>query len=175
LKSHPRAVLFSGILYADDAYRKRALDAMIAEFGPLRLETQPVAWHSNHYSSELGVPIMRQFVFFRDLVSQDALKEIKNITRSMEDELSVDGSRRVNLDPGLIAPARVVLATTKDYAHRIYLGEGVFAEATLTYRSGKFVPSEFAYRDYAEENILVLFKEMRDELVREPEDGGSLA
>ncbi|MFC1549617.1 DUF4416 family protein [Nitrospirota bacterium] len=171
MKNHPRAILFSGILYADEAYRKRALDAMISAFGPLRHESRPVPWHSDHYSEELGTPIMRQFLFFRDLISQDALKDTKNRARLIENDLSVDGRRRVNLDPGLIAPARVVLATTKDYAHRIYLGEGVYAEATLTFKSGRFVPSEFAYSDYTEEKALGLFKEMRDELLREAENG----
>lgn len=104
---------------------------------------------------------MRQFVFFRDIIKQDRLKDIKNLTRAIEQDLSEEGSRRVNLDPGLLAPARVVLATTKDYAHRIYLGDGIFAEATLIYRAGRFVPGEFAYNDYTEESVLSMFEDMR--------------
>jgi hypothetical protein len=169
LKSNPKAIHFCGILYADAACRNRALDALISKFGPFRHESPAMPWHSGHYSGELGAPVMRQFVFFRDIVLQDALKGLKKLTRSIEDDLSVEGKRKVNLDPGIVAPARVVLATTKDYAHRIYLGEGIFAEATLTYRKGRFIPAEFAYSDYTHEGILELFGEIRGELIRETE------
>lgn len=110
---------------------------------------------------------MRQFVFFRELITQDRLKEIKNLTRVIENEQSIEGSRRVNLDPGLLAPARVVLATTKDYAHRIYLGDGIFAETTLIFRNGKFMPGEFAYSDYTQEGTLRMFMDMRGELLED--------
>ena len=110
---------------------------------------------------------MRKFVFFRELVRQDSLSGIKNLTRSMEEKLSVQGRRTVNLDPGLLAPARVVLATTKDYAHRIYLGEGIYAEATLIFKGGSFVPGEFAYRDYTGDDVIHMFSKMREWLLDE--------
>lgn len=171
MKIHPRAILFSGILFADHDYQERAIDALVSKFGPPRLVTPPVPWHSEHYSLELGAPIMRQFVFFRNLVPQDALEGIKNLTRSIESVLSVGGMRRVNLDPGLLAPARVVLATTKDYAHRIYLGNGIYAEATLIYRGGRFIPGEFAYSDYTGEEVLRMFARMRAELMQDLSNG----
>jgi len=167
LLSRPRALLFSGILYADVDYQKRALEALTSGFGPLRHVSKEIVWHSDHYAAELGSPIMRQFVFFRDIIWQDDLRDIKNLTRSMEKDLAVDGRRKVNLDPGILAPARVVLATTKDYAHRIYLGEGIFADTTLLFRDGGFRPAEFAYSDYTQDSVLNLFSSMREELLRE--------
>jgi len=173
LKSQPEAILFVGILYADARFLTLALERLTLKFGPLRHESPESPWHSDHYTAELGTPIMRKFIFFRELVRQDELMDIKNLTRAIESELSADGRRTVNLDPGLLAPARVVLATTKDYAHRIYLGEGIFAEATLIYRDGEFRPNAFAYSDYTQTPVLRMFSSMRLELMEETREDKS--
>lgn len=165
MKSPPKAILFSGILYADPQYLIRAEDALVDRFGPLRYKSPEIPWHSGHYEDELGSPINRRFLFFDNTITQDALRDIKLATCSMERDLSVEGRRKVNLDPGILAPARVVLATTKDYAHRIYLGDGIFAETTLIYRHGRFSSGGFAYSDYLEDEVLELFALMRQELL----------
>jgi hypothetical protein len=132
-------------------------------FGPVIRETAPRSWHSEFYREELGPDINRRFVFFERLIEQDDIVDIKLAATGMESGLSAGGNRTVNIDPGYLTLAKVVLATTKDYVHRIYLGRGVFAEVTLSFSEGRFHPRPFAYRDYREPASLDLFGEMREE------------
>jgi hypothetical protein len=156
-------MLFAGLLSGQEEHCRQALDTLREAFGPVIRETPPLPWHSEFYREELGPGITRRFVFFERLIAQDDIVDIKLATRGMEAELSAGGRRTVNIDPGYLTLAKVVLATTKDYVHRIYLGRGIFAEVTLSFRAGRFHPRPFAYRDYRDEASLALFGEMREE------------
>ena len=89
---------------------------------------------------------------------------------------AVGQRRRVNLDPGYVSLSKMVLATTKDYSHRIYLGQGIYAEVTLHYRHGAFHPWEWTYPDYASQRYLDIFGHIRDiyvaQLRSKQTDGG---
>ncbi len=108
------------------------------------------------------------------MVGQDTLADIKQRTISIEKELSEHGNRTVNLDPGYLTQAKVVLASTKDYAHRIYLREGIFAETTLYFRKGTFRGHLFTYRDFLEDNIIELFSGARSFLGTSQADDGEV-
>jgi hypothetical protein len=151
------------MLYGREEHYRRALEKLLEAFGPVIREIGPHPWHSKFYWDELGPEITRRFVFFDGLINQDEIRDIKVSTVGLESELSVGGRRTVNIDPGYLTLAKVVLASTKDYVHRIYLGRGIFAEVTLHFRAGSFHPRPFAYRDYRDAGSLELFREMREE------------
>lgn len=160
-----RAMLFVGALYGGEDHYRRALQCLADAFGPVLAESPPMPWeYSDYYQPELGRTITRRFVFFENLISQDELRDIKLRTVEMEAKLSTAGKRSVNLDPGYLTPAKVVLASTKDYSHRVCLGGGIFAEVTLYFQGGAFRPHLFTYRDYREEATLRMFAEMRSVL-----------
>jgi hypothetical protein len=69
----------------------------------------------------------------------------------------------VNLDPGLLTPENFILATGKNFSHRVYLGNGVFADLTLVYRNGGFHPLPWTYPDYASEEVRSLLRDLRRE------------
>jgi uncharacterized protein DUF4416 len=69
--------------------------------------------------------------------------------------------RRINLDPGYIDLAKLVLATTKDQQHRLYLGQGIYAEVTLRFTGGRFVPWDWTYPDYRTAEYLAFFDAVR--------------
>ncbi|MCP4363859.1 MAG: DUF4416 family protein [Planctomycetes bacterium] len=122
------------------------------EFGPINLASEVFPFNTtDHYEKEMGSDIKRKFVSFERLIEPDGLAAIKVATNRMEEAFSVaypSVSRPINLDPGYIGGGKLVLATTKDYAHRIYLGEGIYAEVTLRYMGGRFVPLPWTYTDY---------------------------
>lgn len=89
------------------------------------------------------------------------LADIKIKTNDIEGILSFEGKRRINLDPGYLTLSKIVLASTKDYAHRIYLGEGIFGEITLIYKGGTYEPHMFSYRDYQDESYIKIFMNVR--------------
>ena len=69
----------------------------------------------------------------------------------------------INIDPGYLDSAKYILATTKDYIHRIYLDKGIFAEITLYFRDNAFWPGEWTYRDYKTKeyaDILIKIREI---------------
>ncbi len=162
-----RALLFMATLYSDEEFYLQAKERLIKSFGELLFESECLPWvHSEYYRYELGWPITRRFLAFRKRFDTGTIREIKLITNELEEMFSVDDRRKVNLDPGYITEAKVVLATTKNYPHRIYLGSGIFAEVTLFYTKGKYRPHQFTYLDYGTPEYLGIFHKMR-ELLRD--------
>ena len=142
---------------------------MIAEFGGIRLETPASEWHSDYYLKELGHAVMRKFIFFEKPMDPGEIAEIKLKTNRMESQkLSEDGKRRINIDPGYITPAKLVLVSTKDYAHRVCLGKGIYGEATLLWstREKTFVPHLYTYSDFKDVENIRVFAEMREALLK---------
>ena len=162
-----KAMLLAGLLYTDD-FLQKAVSLLQAEFGEIIRETPPAKWHSDYYSKELGPSIRRKFLFFGRLIDPGDIAEIKIATNKMESDLSKESKRTVNIDPGYITPAKLVLASTKDYSHRVYLGKGIYAESTLLWdaKQKTFVPHLYTYSDFKEEENIRVFSEMREILMK---------
>ncbi|GAB4387396.1 MAG: DUF4416 family protein [Thermodesulfovibrionales bacterium] len=153
--AEPQAALFVGALYGEEAAFSEALSGLTGLFGPALIKTPAAPWeYSGYYREEMGGRLWRRFVFFEKLVGEGALAEIKLAAVALESGLSAGGRRRVNLDPGLLSLSRVVLASTKGYSHRVYLGRGIYAEVPLIFRRGRFEPGVFVYRDYLDQSGL---------------------
>ncbi|MGQ9569760.1 MAG: DUF4416 family protein [Thermodesulfovibrionales bacterium] len=107
----------------------------------------------------MGWPLYRHFIFFKKLIDPGVLADIKLRTNEIEFLFSSEGKRTVNLDPGYLTLSKVVLASTKDYAHRIYLGKGIYGEITLIYKDNSYKPHLFTYKDYQDKtHIDILMK-----------------
>jgi len=101
----------------------------------------PIPWElTDYYSRELGENLGRKFLGFERLIDPERLAGIKSFTNRLEGKFSEGGARRINLDPGYLDSAKLVLPTTKNRDHRIYIGQGIFAEVTLHFRSKGFLP-----------------------------------
>lgn len=142
-----------------------------AHFGPVALTSPEYEFsQTRYYEPTMGPGVHKLLHAFRDLIAPDRLAAIKVLTNRLESELA--GSRNwpeprpLNLDPGILTLGKFMLATTKDQAHRIYLQDGIFAEVTLRYQAGAFVPWDWTYRDYREPLVLDFLQQAR-ELYRE--------
>lgn len=154
--------LFIGALFSQKEIYDSVRHKLLANFGSFFLETPSTPWNfTEYYSRELGSPLFRRFIFFDKIITHDSLVEAKLITCSLELLLSSGDKRQINLDPGYMTLAKVVLASTKNYSHRIYLGKGIYGELALTYSRGKFNPLPYAYRDYRDETYLKIFMKAR--------------
>ncbi len=157
-----KALLFVGTLYSNAGYYLRAREILTEEFGGIVLESRESPWdYSEYYREEMGWPIFRRFIAFEGIIDPSSIREIKLLTNLLEERLSLDGKRQINLDPGYLTPSKVVLATTKNYAHRVYLGKGIYAEVTLYYRKGAYRAHEFTYRDYGSREYIEFFTDLR--------------
>jgi len=175
IKPPEPALLFVGALYADDEVFSRSREILKRGFGDIMLESRSRPWdYSSHYREELGWPIFRKFIFFRNIIDPGILADVKLKTNKVEDGLASNGKRRINLDPGYLTLPRIVLASTKNRAHRIYLGKGIYGEVTLLYRDkgGTFTPHLFTYRDYLDKKTLAVFLDAREMLKATLPSGG---
>ena len=120
--------------------------------------------YTTYYDNEMGQGIRRQTAGFLTLVAPGSLPDTKLRTNEIEISLSRDGKRQVNIDPGLLSPERFVLATGKDFAHRIYLRDGIYADLTLIYRKGAYTPLPWTYPDYRDPEFLHYLEVLRKKL-----------
>lgn len=149
------------------------------EFGGVALASPAYEFHQTaYYEPTMGQGLRKQFLLFTGLIDPARLAEIKRRTNDLEDELAPAGvypePRPVNLDPGVLALGKFLLATTKDQSHRVYLRDGVFAEVTLRYRDGAFEPWPWTYADYSQPAVLEFFQQARSlyrQLLRQAEKG----
>src|SRR5689334_11293899 len=122
------AKLVIRFLFSDEAVQMEALRRLEVLFGPIDYLSAPGPFpYTTYYDREMGGGARRQTAVFFDLVEPVALPDIKLRTNELEVEFSRDGKRRVNIDPGILSEERFVLATGKNFTHRIYLRDGIYA------------------------------------------------
>ncbi len=157
-----KALLFVAALYPSENHYYGGRRFLEDLFGEVIMESPPINWDfSPYYREELGEPLYKRIVFFRELVEQGSLATIKLMSNEAEFALSSSGKRTINLDPGYLTGAKVVLASTKDYSHRIYLRDGIYGEVTLIFTKGRFTPQMNTYRDYRDERFIGMFHTAR--------------
>jgi hypothetical protein len=166
------AKLIIGILAADQECLTSALDAINANFGKTDFVSD--VWpfdQTDYYKEQTGENILRQFVSIEKLIDPGKLAKIKLKTNKIEQKLAEQSAsdllRPVNLDPGLIEPSKLVLATTKNYSHRIYLGKKIFADVTLIFDKGAWRPFDYTYPDYRQEHYHDFFSKVRTQLLEQ--------
>jgi len=117
---------------------------------------------TNYYEKEMGSLLARRMVAFKPLIQQPELVDIKLITNKLETKHSKTGKRKVNIDPGYLLLERFVLATGKNFTHRIFIGKGIYADLTLIYTNGTYQSLPWTYPDYAQANIQGFLKKVRE-------------
>ena len=158
------AKLFMSLIAASEEGVRQGVDKLVLLFGETDFFSERFPFNfTDYYRDEMGPSLFRHVISFRELIRIPRLSEIKGITNQLEGTLATpEGNRRVNIDPGYLCLQHVVLATTKGYAHRPYLRDGIYADLTLLYRDKSFQPLEWTYPDYKQEGILRLFNQMRE-------------
>ena len=122
---------------------------------------------TDYYSSEMGAPLFRRVLAFKNHIQQHDLADIKLITNDFEQKYLKNGHRRINIDPGYLVHERFVLATAKNYTHRISIGRGIYADLTLVYTRGRFQTLPWTYPDYAEMNMLAFLERVRRKYLKD--------
>jgi hypothetical protein len=119
---------------------------------------------TDYYLGEMGPDLRKAFLSFGDRMDPDELPALKLGTNEIEGRWSSGGRRRVNLDPGYMTSAKLVLASTKDFAHRVYLGDGVYGDVQLQFRHGRWRPNAWTFPDYRTAEARAFFAAARDRL-----------
>jgi len=164
--------LIVGILAANHQCLHAATEALTDKFG--RADFVSEVWpfdKTDYYKDQTGQHILRQFVSIERLVKPGKLAKIKHITNKLEQKLAAKLAlplpRPVNLDPGIIETSKLVLATTKNYSHRIYIGKKMYAEVTLLFDKGRWKPLDYTYADYRQQHYFDFFDKVRTRLAEQ--------
>ena len=168
------SLLFISLLFSQRDMFATVRQFLIDLFGDVLLESDEYAWsHTTYYDHELGTPVRRKIIFFNAPFDPLSLPDAKLATNALESSFAENGRRRVNIDPGYIMRSRVVLASAKDYSHRMYLGKGIFGEVALFFKGNQFNPLPYTYLDYREPQSLALFHQAR-KMLKRMETGGQI-
>jgi len=149
-----------------------AIEVLTSKFGNADLTSD--IWpftQTDYYNKETGENILRQFVSIEQLIDPGDLAKIKHQTNKLEQKLAkslaLPVPRPVNLDPGIIEPSKLILATTKNYSHRIYIGKKMYAEVTLIFDKGAWCPLPYTYPDYRQKCYHDFFSKVRKRLLEQ--------
>lgn len=162
IRKHIPVKLIVGFIYNDGESLKKARCYLVKRFGKVDFESAAVPFiYTGYYEKEFGKDLKRKFIGFHKLISPCKLSGIKIFTNKIEKKLSKGACRRINVDPGYLNLSKLILATTKDFAHRIYLSRGIYAEVTLFYKDKNFRSCEWTYPDYRTAEYIEVFNNIR--------------
>jgi hypothetical protein len=160
--------LFCGIIFSDEKIKQTTFSNIENEFGKIDFISDILPFEfSSYYNPEMGQNLKRLWISFKKLIFSSELANIKVSTNSIENSFVLNSKRQINIDPGYISPANVVLATTKDYSHRIYLDKGIYAEVTTIYKKNGYIKLPWSYPDYLSDIATKFFLEARQVLISE--------
>lgn len=162
VKKYNSVKFIIGFIYQDEAIFIQARNKLLRRFGKIDFESCPLNFNcTKHYAQEMGIDLKRKFVSFSKLIPMSELYRIKLYTNRLESKFLNLTHRLINIDPGYLDKAKLILASTKDYAHRIYLRKGIFAEVTLSYKGNSFSPCDWSYPDYRTKEYIDIFNQIR--------------
>lgn len=162
-KAPKPAKLVIGVYTKEKERIKSLSEIFVREYGEMDLIS---AWlpfdFTTYYEREMGRPLFRRLFSFKRMIEQEALSDIKLFTNRIEQAYMENGNRKVNIDPGYMLHARFVLATGKDFSHRIYIGKEIYADLTLIFQNGSFKTLPWTYPDYADRAVQTFLYQVRD-------------
>jgi Domain of unknown function (DUF4416) len=163
--------LFSAIMFRPEVDLDKILKTLSRDYGPVEDAYGPIAFNfSNYYEEEMGCGLLKTYISFSRPFDREVLPHIKKSTNDLESAYSNNGKRAINVDPGYIAKDKLVLASTKDFYHRLYLGNGIYGEVTLHFRKGKYRYFSWTYPDYMDPEFLAFLTKVRAKMVKELRD-----
>lgn len=165
IKPFAREKLIVGILLNPQHVTWNEVRTLLVErFGDPDLEAGPIDFtFTQYYRQEMGESLKRYFLSFTSLVDPTELPAIKIFTNNLEDSrFSKEGNRFVNMDPGLVSPPHLILATTKNFSHRVPLKDGIYGEVTLFYRHHQWEFLPWTYPDFKSAEYLNFLSKARE-------------
>ncbi len=158
--------LFVGVLTSIPDTISPVEERLSELFGPIDVRSELFPFDMTHYYDEtMGSPIDRRFISFSNLIEPFVISEIKKATNELESSFASKWrsvQRPVNLDPGYIEQSKIVLASTKNFYHRILVSEGIYAEVTLHFEAGEWRPFPWTFPDFKSSRYHHFFSNLRD-------------
>ncbi|MBU1112622.1 MAG: DUF4416 family protein [Candidatus Omnitrophica bacterium] len=159
----PKPVKFiCGFIYSDQMSYQQVKKTLERKFAKVDSESQEIPFnYTDYYQKEMGSGLIRRFISFSRLRQSQDLVKFKLLCLKLERRFAPDRKRIVNIDPGYLNEAKLVLATTKDFSHRLYLDKGVYAEVTLQFKAGAYSDLATTFPDYRTKEYKNIFMSIR--------------
>ncbi|HSV32133.1 MAG TPA: DUF4416 family protein [Atribacteraceae bacterium] len=155
--------LFIAVLYQDPIIFDNVCSTLQEKLGEIEWTSEPLPFTHTTYYHSIGEQLLRVFLVFRKRIDPGFLPDLKILTNQIEEQTATgEKSRQINLDPGYFDGGKIVLATTKNSSHRVYLGKGIYGEATIRWEKGSFRPFEHTYPDYSSIDYRPILSRIRD-------------
>lgn len=142
-------LLFGSFLYRTDLHSAEDLkdfwESQVGESFSYTPKNNPL---SEYYSKEMGPNLARVFFLTSKRYPRDYLLSTKLQSLVWEKNWSVNTKRMVNTDIGFLSLENFLLATTKNYSHRVFLGQDIFADLTYYFHQGELHTLPWTYPDY---------------------------
>ena len=169
LRPQRPVLLFCAIFSDRVASNDWASQTASQAWGPIALQSDDLQFsETSYYTRSMGSPLVKRLVAFESLVDPGSLPQYKQISNAWEEKFvapdGFPGTRPINIDPGYVTEAKVVLATGKNRDHRLYLGQGVFGEVTLYFQEGHWKSSRWTYPDFLRSEYHAFFTRCRNHL-----------
>ncbi len=157
--------LFTGVLTSRAEVIPAVEERLCGLFGPVDLRSSGFPFDATHYyDEEMGSPLVRYFYSFSRLADPSSISWAKIVTNRIEADLAEAGigvARPVNLDPGYLEESKIVLASTKNFYHRILISDGIYAEVTMHYEHGLWCCLPWTFPDFRTGRYDGFFTELR--------------
>ena len=142
-------LLMVSVLYGSRRDLEAAAERLSGLFGPVSERSEGFPFDmSDYYRPEMGDGLRRVWLAFEQPVPPDGLADWKLECASIEEDMTEDGRRRANLDPGYLDFGKLVLASFKEAPDKIYMGRGVWAHTCLRYGHGRFTAPDHSFPDF---------------------------
>lgn len=152
-----------GVIYSSEETYLKTYKILGHKFGKIDFESAQFNFgYTHYYEKEMGSLLYRRFISFEKLKDPASFVSIKLFCIKLEKKFSKNAKRTINIDPGYLNDAKLVLTTTKDYSHRIYVGKGIFEEVTLYYKDSNFQDFATTYPDYKTAEYKQIFLAVRE-------------
>lgn len=157
-----KAVIFCAVMFRETAIYDIARNILFRKWGePLLVSPVFDFRYTDYYRGEMGEGLRKVFFVFGRFVSPGRIDSWKRWTNRLERRFSEAGNRQANIDPGYLTLSKLVLASTKNYFHRIYIRRDIYAEVTLRYLKDSYEGFEWTYPDYKDVSSIKFFNEAR--------------
>jgi len=159
-----KVCLITAVCYQHEQMKQNVVDRLQSVYGPPAHVSATIDfYHTQYYLKEMGTSLKKQYIAFDTHIDPALLADIKIVTNDLEEQFSDNGKRTVNIDPGYIELAKLILASTKNFSHRIYIGKGIYGDVQLYWKHGQFLTNPWTYPDYKEPQVLDFFTNVRNE------------
>lgn len=166
IKRHFPVKFFFAVTFNKQINLDQIKQLIESEFDGIDLQSEIFSFDpfTNYYANEMGTGLKKVFISQLGLKDPSLLPGFKIKSNQLEQNHCQGGSRQLNLDPGYLTEAKVILATTKDYSHRIYLDQGIFGDLHLFFEKGSFRARAWTYPDYKQDLVINFFNKLRKQL-----------